>query len=130
MSTVVVRKKDGSLVEFTHEKKLSFMISRRDVNVVSIWVQGEPGGNVAEVEGVEAWVKGVLAQAVPDKFTGYYVKNGVFYTSAYTGYVVDRTARFRIYPESAVSGWDDNMRSHQDWVKLGFRPVEKIDLRQ
>jgi len=123
-----VRKTDGSLVEVSHEDKLSFSVNRQ-TGIVDVWVYKQ-FDHIANIEGVEAWVKGVLAQAVPDKFTGYYVKNGVFYTSAYTGYVVDRTARFRIYPESAVSGWDDNMRSHQDWVKLGFRPVEKIDLRQ
>lgn len=130
MYTIVVRKKDGTLVEFTHEKKLSFLISRRDADTVSVWIQGEPGGNIAEVEGVEAWRKEALVLPSTD-YTGYYSFTGEGNKSEVCGIVnsflyPDGETRFSLY----VLGDDkpgNVHRSHKEWLALGFVPVKKVD---
>lgn len=128
MSTVVVRKKNGSLVEFTHEKLLSFSVNRVD-GFVTVWAHGS-FSNIAQVEGVEAWQKEALVLPSTD-YTGYYLftsegnKNEV--CSVINSFLCpDGETRFNLYTLG-----DDKTgniyRSHKEWLAQGFVPVKKVD---
>lgn len=126
MSTVVVRKKDGSLVEFTHEKPLSFCVNRVD-GFVTVWVH-DSFPNVAQVEGVEAWQKEALVLPSTD-CTGYYAYNGEGYENEVYQAVSkflhpDGEVRFALYKLGSSSM---AVCSHKEWLARGFVPVKKVE---
>lgn len=126
MSTVVVRKKDGSLVEFSWDGNLSFSYQRDRVN---IWHK-ESGRPVAEVEGTEAWQKEALVPPPATDYTGYYLFTGEGNKNEICSVVdtflcPDGQMRFNLYAHGDNRS-GNVYRSHKEWLARGFVPVKKV----
>lgn len=129
METIVVRKKNGSLVEVSADGVLSFCLFSKDgEKTVAIWKY--PGGlNVATIEGVEAWRKGCVAPVDEAGFTGYYAKgNRVYAVFDYYGkYILpDGRTIFRLRGFDGDTPYPNTFRSHEEWARLGYVPVRKV----
>jgi len=79
---------------------------------------------VASLRGYEAWIE----SSIPERdtaagFTGYYIEGIRLHYASPVKYLVHGKVKFAI----CTSGSPWALRTHEEWVALGYDPIPRID---
>jgi len=79
---------------------------------------------VASLHGYEAWIE----SSIPERdmaagFTGYYIKGVTIHYASPVKYIANGKVVFTI----VSSGCSSALRTHEEWVALGYIPITRID---